>query len=152
MEEIKMEIPPDYVFVPGVRTCIARIAYNFGFDDRESYQIETVVDEICINAIEHGSKGKDKKVKIGCSFDKGKIELIVRDSGGREFNAKKVFQRNRKFLQEELSKGIIGTARRGKGLIIVQKLVDRLGIKTDKNGTTVRIIKKAIKMAPGREG
>lgn len=144
MEEIKIEIPSDYTFIPGVRTCIARTAYNFAFNERESYQIETVVDEICINAIEHGSKGRDRKVKLACKFDKGEMELAIRDSGGKEFNIEEVFQRNRKLLEDELSKGPSEQVRRGRGLIIVQKLVDRVDVKTNKNGTTVKIIKKKV--------
>ena len=143
MEKIEMEISPNYVFIPGVRVCISRIAYNFGFDEQESYQIETVVDEICSNAIEYGSLGKDKKIRLECAFDKDEMELIVQDSGGREFNVEEVFQRNLKSLQDEITEGVSSEeVKRGRGLIIVQKLVDKLDIKTHKDGTTVRIIKK----------
>lgn len=143
MAEIKMVIPSDFNFVPGVRICISRIAYNFGFNDRESYHIETIVDEICNNAIEHDGIGKDSNIILICKFQKGKMELIVKDGGGREFNVKEVFQRNIKLLQEQISKDTLMQPRRGRGLIIVQKLVDKLDIKVAKSGTTVRIVKKA---------
>ncbi|MCM8790051.1 MAG: ATP-binding protein, partial [Candidatus Omnitrophica bacterium] len=66
MKEIKMELPADYNFVPGIRNCLTHFAYNFGFNDREAYHIQTIVDEICNNAIEHGSKGKNAKIFITC--------------------------------------------------------------------------------------
>lgn len=142
MKILKMEITPDFGFVPGIRSCIARVAYGFGFDDREVYQIETVVDEVCNNAIEHGTKG-DKKIKIECKFSNRQIEFIVKDSGGKGFNAEEIFEHNLNLLKKDLMGELSALVRRGRGLIIVQKLVDKLNIKTGKDGTTVRIIKKA---------
>lgn len=142
MGNIKMEIPANFTYIPGVRTCISRIAFNFGFDDRESYQIETIVDEICNNAIEHGSKKKDAKIKLDCRFDRDQMELIVTDTGNRRFNVEQIFMHNIKRLQEEISKGLADSPHRGRGLIIVQKLVDKLDIKTTRNGTIVKILKR----------
>jgi anti-sigma regulatory factor (Ser/Thr protein kinase) len=141
--EIKMAIPSEFNFVPGVRTCIARIAGNFGFDDREAYHIETVIDEICNNAVEHGARGKDSKIILAAKFKTGEMELTVRDGGGKKFNVEKVFKDNIQSLQERISKDVLEQPSRGRGLIIIQKLVDKLEIKASWSGTTVRIIKKA---------
>ncbi len=145
MVAIKMELPASLFFIPGVRVCIARIAYNFGFNDRESYHIETIVDEVCNNAIEYGGRGKNPKITLTCKFQKGVMEMIVKDSGGNKFNVEDVFRRNIKMLQNEISRNALEQPLRGRGLIIVQKLVDKLAIKTAKSGTTVRIIKKTTK-------
>lgn len=136
MKEIKMVLPADFNFVPGIRACLAHFAYNFGFNDKEAYHIQTIVDEICNNAIEHGSKGKDAKIFITCRFKKSEIELLVKDNDGLRFNVKDVFRRNLELLETD-------PYRRGKGLIIVQRLVNKLDIRVGKNGTTVKIIKKA---------
>jgi len=143
MSEIKMVIPSDFNFVPGVRTCVARIAGNFGFDGRETYHIETVTDEICNNAVEYGTRGRNPKIILLGKFKTGEMELIVRNSGGRKFDVEKVFKHNLQLLQEKISKDALELPVRGRGLIIVQKLVDKLEIKASKLGTTVRIIKKA---------
>ncbi len=145
VKEIKIQIPVDYIFVPGVRICIARIASHFGFNDRETYQIETVVDEVCNNAIEHGKPGEDKKVILNCKFQKGRMELMVKNAIGRKFDIREVFERNVRLFQEEISSGKIDPFRRGRGFIIVQKLVDKLDIKTTPHDTTVIILKKASK-------
>lgn len=142
MNWLKMELSPSFAFVPGIRSCISRAAYNFGFDDRESYHIEIVIDEICNNAIEYGSKKKNKRIKLECKFFRNVMEFVVRDYGKKPFNVDMALEKGINLLREEAIKGAMETARRGRGLFIVKKLVDRLDIKTGKNGTQVRIIKK----------
>lgn len=142
MDWLKMEMSPNFSFVPGIRSCISRAAYNFGFDDRESYHIEIVIDEICNNAIEYGSKRKNGKIKLECKFTKNEMEFILKDYGDKEFNVDKALSKNFNLLKDEVRKGEMETPRRGRGLIIVKKLVDKLDIKTGKNGTQVRIIKR----------
>ena len=90
MHEIKITMSAYFGFVPGIRTGIWRVAVNFGFNDKEVYEIETVIDEICNNAIEHGSKGKDNKVSLVCKFDKRFIEISIKDSGSPEFNVEEI--------------------------------------------------------------
>ena len=143
MQKIKMIIPSDFNFVPGVRSCIARTASNFGFDDRETYHIETIIDEICNNAVEYGGRWRNSKIILIGKFKTGEMELTVRDSDGRKFDVEKVFKRNIQLLKEKTSKDALGQKARGRGLIIVQKLVDKLEIKASAKGTTVRIVKKA---------
>lgn len=145
MNWLKMEMSPNFSFVPGIRSCISRTAYNFGFDDREAYHIEIVIDEICNNAIEYGSKRKNGKIKLECKFSKNMMEFIIKDFGGKEFNVEETLQKGFDLLKEEVVKSDALIPRRGRGLIIVKKLVDKLDIKTGKNGTQIRIIKKKSK-------
>ena len=90
MQEITFEMPAYMEFVSGVRTAMSRIAGTIGFNDKEMYEIETVTDEICTNAIEHGSKGTDKHITVECKFEKQYMEIIVKDSGSPKFNVDKV--------------------------------------------------------------
>ena len=141
MKTMKMEVPADLRFVPGVRNGIARMACNFGFNDCEAYQIETIVDEICNNAIEYGSKNKEAVIKIECKFDKEKIEMIVKDSGNNKFNVEETFNRNIELMKQEQDEDSV-LLRRGRGLIIVKNLADKLNIRVGSKGTTVKIVKK----------
>ncbi len=142
MKEMNIEIPAEYAYVPGVRNCVGRIACDFGFDDTESYQIETVVDEICNNAIEHGTKEGSNSITIECTFDKDKLEMSVRDNGGKQFDVKDVLKKNLRLLEIGPKKEDIGFDFRGRGLLVVQRFVDKLDIHTGKNGTLVSIVKK----------
>lgn len=141
MESIKINIPPNLNFVPGVRTLVARTSFIYGFSERESYQIETIVDEICNNAIEHGSKSKEDVVTIECCFDQEKVEVSVTDNGNKKFEPDKIIASNLKLMEEE-QKDINIFERRGRGLVIVKKLSDNLDINVGEKGTEVRVIKK----------
>ncbi|MDP1853006.1 MAG: ATP-binding protein [Candidatus Omnitrophota bacterium] len=146
MNKLKIEIPNEFSFVRGVRVCVSNIASNFGFSDREAYQIETIVDELCNNAIEHGGgrnkvlKEKDA-IKIECGFKPGELEFCVNDSGGEGFNLKDVLKRNKQLIQK--NRLLDNLDKRGRGLLIIQRFVDELKVDTSKGGTAVKIIKKA---------
>jgi len=140
MKNIQIRFPADFKFVPGVRTCVSKIAYNFGFDDREVYQIETIVDEICNNAIEHGAEGEEDSIFVECVFENDAIELTVKDSGHKDFNIEEVFARAEEMLKNE--KFLKDILQRGRGLLIVKRLADKIEVKVDESGHVVRIIKR----------
>ena len=143
MQEITFEMPAYMGFVPGLRTAMSHIAGAIGFNDKEMYQIETVTDEICTNAIEHGSQGKDKHITVECKFDTKYMEIIIKDSGSPQFNVEKAFKEGQRLMEEESAKPILDTIRRKRGLMIVKSYVDALDITSDPHGTTVRMVKKA---------
>lgn len=145
MLQMKIEMPSEFSFVRGVRICIADIAHNFGFSDKETYQIEAIVDEVCNNAIEHGNKKakhlKNKDViKVICNFEMGKLELMVIDKGGEGFSLEEVLRRNRRLVEDGIIKSNLD--KRGRGLIIVERFADDLSISNNKDGTTVKAVKK----------
>ena len=141
MQEIKITMSAYFGFVPGIRTGIGRVAVNFGFNDKEVYEIETVLDEICNNAIEHGSKGKNNTVSLEIKFDKRYIEINIKDSGSPQFNVEEVLKEGKRLMEEEAQKPILDTIRRKRGLMIVSKYVDKMDIKTNTDGTVVNMVK-----------
>jgi anti-sigma regulatory factor (Ser/Thr protein kinase) len=157
MQEITFEMPAYMGFVPGLRTAMSRIAGTIGFNDKEMYEIETVTDEICSNAIEHGSQGKDKHITVECKFDTKYMEIIIKDSGSPQFNVEKAFKEGQRLMEEEtakpildtirrqrgLMKPILDTIRRQRGLMIVKSYVDALDITSHPHGTIVRMVKKS---------
>ncbi len=145
MQEIKITMSAYFGFVPGIRTGIGRVAVNFGFNDKEVYEIETVIDEICNNAIEHGSKGKNNTVNLEIKFDKRFIEINVKDSGSPQFNVEEVLKEGERLMKEEAQKPVLDTIRRQRGLMIVKKYVDEMDIKTNTDGTVVSMVKRSRK-------
>ena len=143
MEQITFSIPAQLGFVPGVRTALGRISYNFGFNDKDAYEIETVIDEICNNAILHGSHNKDDHIIVECGFDTKTIEIMVKDSGAAAFNVEKVLDDSKKYMQDDTERKINDLLERGGGLglIIVQKYVDKVEITSQPDGTVVKIVK-----------
>ncbi len=142
MQELKITMSAYFGFVPGIRIGIGRVAVNFGFNDKEVYEIETVIDEICNNAIEHGSKGKDNTVTLEFRFDTRYIEIVVRDSGAPQFDVDAVLEEGQRLMEEEAAKPILDTIRRKRGLVIVRNFVDKMDIETKSNGTVVNIVKR----------
>jgi len=143
MQEFKFEFPANLEFVPIIRVALQNIAFIFGFNDKEAYEIEFVVDEICNNAIEHGSKGKDKTITMECKFDKQYVEIMVKDSGSPQFKVDEILKEGWRLMEEEAEKQTLNIFRRKRGLIIVQKYADKLDITSNPNGTIVKIVKKS---------
>lgn len=147
MAKLKIDMPNDFNFVRGVRVCIADIACHFGFSGREVYQIESIVDELCNNAIEHGGAKSRKPtsaknaVKIACDFKPGELRLAVSDKGGAGFNLNEVLNRNKQLIEE--SSLLCNLDKRGRGLIIIRRFVDELRVNTNKDGSAVEVVKKA---------
>jgi anti-sigma regulatory factor (Ser/Thr protein kinase) len=139
--EFRFEIPAYIEFVPMIRANIENIAYLFSFNDKDAYGLKLAVDEICNNAIEHGSKGEDKKIIIECQFDNKVATIIVKDSGSPEFNVEEVLREGQKLMEEEAMKTKLDTIRRKRGLIIVQQYVDTLDIISNPYGTRVKMVK-----------
>lgn len=142
MNSIKVVFPANFHVVPGIRSLISRIAFTFGFAEKESYQIETIVDELCNNAIEHGSSTATESIELECEFDKEHIAVTVKDKGGKKiFDPERVLQEQMQLMESEKS-NLALFERRGRGLVIVKKLSDELDIKVGENGTQVKVIKK----------
>ncbi len=139
MGEMQIRIPANFCFVPGVRTCISRICAGMGFNDHEAYQIETIVDEICNNAIEHGSKSNQDIVVIGSSISAGRLDFHITDSGNKEFRANEIFEKNKRRIEQgwELEE----MTERGRGLLIIQRMIDGMTIEKAGQGAKVSLYK-----------
>jgi serine/threonine-protein kinase RsbW len=143
MQQITFSIPSHLGFIPGVRTALGRISYNFGFNDKDAYEIETVIDEICNNAIMHGSREKDDHITIECKFDTKIIEIMVKDSGTSAYDVDEILENSKKIMEADTVRNLntIINHKVELGLIIVQQYVDKLEIKTQPDGTVVKLTK-----------
>jgi anti-sigma regulatory factor (Ser/Thr protein kinase) len=143
MQQITFSIPAQLGFIPGIRTALGRISYNFGFNDKDAYEIETVIDEICNNAIMHGSEKEDDHITIECGFDTKVIEITVTDNGSSEFNVEKVLDNSKNLMEDDTERKINALLEQGGGLglILVQKYVDKVEITSQPDGTAVKLVK-----------
>lgn len=84
--EIRIAIPTQAYFLSGIRDFVINLTKNLtGFSSQWAYRFQAVVDELCNNAIEHGSKpGEFIKVTLISTKNKT-LEVIVEDTGtGKE--------------------------------------------------------------------
>jgi len=142
MEKFNFVLSAYEGFIPEIRTVVRHIARDFGFDDEEGYKIILAIDEVCNNAIEHGSKGSYKNVRLECKFDQQEVVITVQDSGSPQFNVEEALKRDQELMEERTAKPVL---KRGLGLIIVKKCVDSLNIVSSSHGTEVRMVKKSHK-------
>jgi len=134
-EKVWLSFPPELIFVPPVRQLVSRIARQKGYGQRDSFRIETIVDEVCNNAVEHGAPDKVRDIELFIKIDRKKIDIeVVNVSDPRKINSLKA-----------ISKSILGTSEkkleRGRGLSLIKMLSNDLSIDFSGKGTTVHVIK-----------
>lgn len=140
VEVVQVSFPSSLDYVPGVRDFLSNIALMRGFNEKEAYRIQTIVDEICNNAIEHGSKGSEAIISIRCTVDNDKLDLVVEDKGADSESAEGLKKAVAKVQFTEHGK--VSVEKRGRGLPIVAMLADMLEIDTRSGpGTKIHVVK-----------
>ena len=140
-EPVKISITPPTTpyFLSGIRDFTISMTKNMtGFSDQWAFRFQSVVDELCNNAIEHGS-APGQEVKITFLNTPGQsLEIIVEDTGTgpNKLNAqqmRELFQKQKQLVQTQF----LGL--RGRGLAkIVSEWTDEL-IFEDREGGGLRI-------------
>lgn len=123
---ITITLPTNAYFMSGIRDfTLAMIRNMTHFSDQWAYRFQSVVDELCNNAIEHGS-GPNREIKvIFITYGTDSIEIIVEDSGtGKDRTKAADIQ---KIVAERSKPGYPFTEIRGRGLAkIVAAWTDEL--------------------------
>ncbi|MBI2463448.1 ATP-binding protein [Candidatus Peregrinibacteria bacterium] len=112
---ITMTLPTNAYFLSGIRDFTFSLAKNVtGFSEQWAYRCQAVIDELCNNAIEHGSKPGDS-VTICIESIVGKyIEFSVEDNGsGHPVNAEEM---NKLIHERKIPSYIQHIGVRGRGL------------------------------------
>lgn len=136
-EEVTLSFPPFLKFVPAVRQLASRIARQKGYNRRDSFRIETIVDEICNNAVEHGKTDSGENVQLTVVIDRKKIEIKVVNSS----NPEKVKHLKSFVEAKELTGETSPDQVRGRGLALIKLLSSELDIDFSAQGTSVRATK-----------
>jgi anti-sigma regulatory factor (Ser/Thr protein kinase)/anti-anti-sigma regulatory factor len=131
---IRIEIPPNLSAVPAVRRFASGIARQKGYSSRDTFRIETIVDEIANNAIEHGESDQ-LSVVLQLKIDKHRIELEVQNKT-RLDKAEQL----RKLLIESADEKD-GFGQRGRGIALVKLISQSIDISIDSAGTKVSVTK-----------
>jgi anti-anti-sigma factor len=135
-EQVELKFPSNLKMVPAVRQLISRIARQKGYGNRDAFRIETIVDEICNNAIEHGLIGSNLDVGIKVNIDPDKIEIDVTNISDPE----KMLSL-RTLLKPDEHPDIRNNDKRGRGLMLIKMLTDELTFNTSEHGTVVHVKK-----------
>lgn len=79
---ITITLPTNAYFMSGIRDFTLSMIRNMtNFSEQWAYRFQSVVDELCNNAIEHGSNPKQEIKVTFINYPNESIEIIVEDTG-----------------------------------------------------------------------
>jgi anti-sigma regulatory factor (Ser/Thr protein kinase) len=118
-ERISLILPAEPEALGGLRRRLARFLHAVGASEEESYEITLTISEAAGNAIEHAYGPGDARFEVEAALEGGEVVALVRDTGSwRE-------QR--------------GVDQRGRGLRLIEGLMDHVEVSTGSDGTVVRM-------------
>ncbi|MBD3390695.1 MAG: STAS domain-containing protein [Chitinivibrionales bacterium] len=136
-EGLELSFPSLLKFVPPVRQFASRIARQKGYGNRDSFRIETIVDEICNNAVEHGVEADGGDIDLNMKIDRKKIEIKVSNTSDPDkIDSLKEISKSL-FVPQMLTE----ESKRGRGLALVKMLSNDFEIEYSDIGTCVHVTK-----------
>ena len=139
--EIKIVMPTQAYFLSGIRDFTLDMVKNMtGFSEKWSFRFQSVVDELCNNAIEHGSK-VGESIHITFISEKGKsLSAIVEDTGTGP-SPKKATEMSQLVKERKNINHLESSAIRGRGLPQIISNWTDVFEDSPKGGLRVKIIK-----------
>lgn len=139
---ITITLPTNAYFMSGIRNFTLSLIRNMTeFSEQWAFRFQSIVDELCNNAIEHGSAAGENIKIIFISYPHDSIEIIVEDSGTGK--SKISAAELKRLVDERRNPNYIHTSIRGRGLSkIVAEWTDELEfMDIEKSGLQVRVKK-----------
>jgi PAS domain S-box-containing protein len=115
---VRFTLPAEPESLAGLRRRLGRFLHAAGADDEETYEITLTICEAAGNAIEHAYGPGDATFDVEASLDADQLVATVSDRGN---------WRDRR------------GAHRGRGLNIIEGLMDDVEVSTEADGTVVRM-------------
>lgn len=100
-----------------IREYTNKIAKKCKFQAKDIFQLELVMDEACMNAIDHGSSIKmNKTFEISFIIENVRLLILIKDFGGKPFNPD--------YFEKIAEKKTWGHG--GRGIHIIKQLMDEV--------------------------
>jgi PAS domain S-box-containing protein len=119
LQRINVSLPAEPGALLGLRRRLARFLHSAGATEAESYEITLAISEACGNAIEHAYGPVDASFQVEVSLEGDELVAAVHDSGS--------WRKSR------------GASHRGRGLKIIEGIMDSSEVSHDGDGTVVRM-------------
>lgn len=130
-DRIELNVPSDVFYLESVRVFIGKLSETLKFSKKRIADIQLALDEICTNAVYHGSKCATSGIELHISVDKQALEIIVSDKGcgdGQDwFTPEKL---------AEIQANRAPTSERGHGLYLIDCLTDVHKLQPNATGGT----------------
>ncbi len=136
--DIELKIPSTVFYIEPVRAFIGNLAQSLGFPRKRVADIQLVLDEVCSNAVHHGSANAADGVKLRIGVDAHTLEILVRDTGSGNAEQKSWLTHER-LLEIEANRS--PSNERGHGIFIAKSLSDTHDMQSNEaGGTDVRVV------------
>ena len=136
--DIELKIPSAVFYIEPVRAFVGNLARSLGFPRKRVADIQLVLDEICSNAVHHGSANATAGVKLRIDINAHALEILVRDTGAGDAKEKNWLTHER-LLEIEANRSPSGES--GHGIFIAKSLSDTHEMQSnDAGGTDVRVV------------
>lgn len=135
-EEINCSLPADILYVPAIRQMAQRYLLQKGYSDKDAFHVETIIDELCNNAIEHGSGGNADDIGVVMWITCSHVKIIITN----KISPSKVKKIN-SISQQLNSAGVDPHSTRGRGLLLVKMLANEVTVNHSESGTSVHVTK-----------
>ncbi|RKU17322.1 hypothetical protein C6503_11145 [Candidatus Poribacteria bacterium] len=136
--EIKLKIPSAVFYIEPIRAFIGNLAQNLGFSRKRVADIQLVLDEICSNAIHHGSVDATVDVNLQIRIDTHSLEILVRDTGSPHAQQESWLTHER---LSEIEENRSPSSESGHGIFIAKSLADTHEMHPNSaGGTDVRVV------------
>ncbi len=135
---IKLTFPGKLEYIPAIRKFVSGVAMSNKFSNKFAFRLEIIVDEICNNAVQHGSLSAAAQVEVLVNIDLDAMNISVSDSGGKMKDIKRLKDVLALTNKEEIE----GKFERGRGMDIVKTLSSDIHLNVLPNGRTeIKVIK-----------
>jgi anti-anti-sigma factor len=119
--DLRLLLPAEPHVVASVRRTIRQWATRSGASDEEAYDLVLAVGEAVTNVIEHAYTSSGGQVEVEAAISQGLARIVVRDLG--------------RWRPPRSSEG-------GRGLLLMQGLVDNVDVVSGPGGTEVRLSRR----------
>ena len=139
--EITIILPTQTYFISGIRDFTLNLIKNMtDFGEQWAYRFQSIVDELCNNAIEHGSSSEDS-ITIVFQHTPEYIQILVSDHGSGKSHLKA--EEIKGLVDDRKNHNVLSGMIRGRGLPkIVSEWTDELEfVNNSDGGITVRVRK-----------
>ena len=136
--DIQLQIPSAVFYIEPVRALIGNLAQSLGFSRKRVADIQLVLDEICSNAVHHGSVNATVGVKLYINIEAAALEILVRDTGQQKTGEKSWLTSDR---LSKIEKTRSPSNESGHGIFIAKSLSDQHEMQPNAvGGTDVRVV------------
>ena len=130
-----VQYPAKFEYLDEIRDFVGVIARDYGFSDRDVYNIQLAADEAASNIIEHAYEGvSDGVLDMTCGVWDDVITIIMVDHG-ESFDPSTIPLPD---LKADLSERKIG----GLGIFLMRKLMDDVHYSVERHGNVLTMSKR----------